>query len=57
VDELEKQHREQTAQVLLLLSNMNRMFEPQPIPVRGRIGFLPDSAPAAGDLPSTENGS
>jgi hypothetical protein len=44
VEELEKKHQEQTAQVLLLLSNMNMAFEPQSMPARRRIGFLPELA-------------
>lgn len=53
LDELEKQHRDQTAQVLMLLSNMNRMFEPQTVPARRRIGFSPDPEQPS----STETGS
>ena len=50
VDEMAREHQEQTAHVLLLLSNMNRFFEPQPVPQRRPIGFLagPLDQPAAG---------
>jgi hypothetical protein len=57
VDELEKQHREQTAQVLLLLTSINRMFEPQTVPARRRIGFLPESAPVPACVRPIESGS
>jgi hypothetical protein len=47
LDELEKRHQEQTAQVMLLLANVNRIFEPQPEqPRRRSIGFLPQVEPA-----------
>jgi hypothetical protein len=45
MDELERQNRDQSAQVLLLLSNLNRIFEPQTLPARRPIGFLPESTP------------
>jgi hypothetical protein len=46
LDELEKRHHEQTAQVMLLLANVNRIFGPLPEPPRHRtIGFLPQSEP------------
>jgi len=48
ITELETQHREQTAQVLQLLANMNGMFEPQAVPHRRRIGFSPESSSSAG---------
>src|SRR5580704_17765893 len=32
LDELERRHQEQTAQVMLLLANVNRILEPQPEP-------------------------
>lgn len=47
LDELEKRHQEQTAQVMLLLANVNRIFGPLPEPPRRRaIGFLPNAEPA-----------
>jgi hypothetical protein len=55
VDELERKHQEQTAQVGLLLVNMNKFFEPQPVPPRHRIGFVPQTAPSGRDA-ITENG-
>jgi hypothetical protein len=55
VEELERKHQEQTAQVGMLLANMNRFFEPQPVPPRRRIGFLPQTAPS-GCHALTENG-
>jgi hypothetical protein len=54
MNELERQNRDQSAQVLLLLSNLNRMFEPQTVPARRPIGFLPESTPAA-DSPQPAN--
>lgn len=44
LDELEKKHEEQTTQFQLLLASLNRLFEPQPEPVRRPIGFLPQTA-------------
>ncbi|HTB18373.1 MAG TPA: hypothetical protein VK708_09660 [Bryobacteraceae bacterium] len=44
LDELEKRHAEQSSQFQLLMANMNRFFEPQPVPPRRSIGFLPDTA-------------
>ena len=41
IDELEKRHEEHSAQVLLMLGNIHKQFEPLPVPVRRRIGFLP----------------
>jgi hypothetical protein len=47
LDELEKRHQEQTAQVMLLLANVNRILGPQPEPPpRRNIGFLPQLEPA-----------
>ncbi len=46
--DLQKTHREQTAQVMLLLANMNQPFQPQPETPRRRIGFMPEAEPAAG---------
>ena len=43
IDELEKRHQEHSAQVLLLLGNIQKHFEPLPVPLRRRIGFLPES--------------
>ncbi|HEY2016373.1 MAG TPA: hypothetical protein VGH38_22870 [Bryobacteraceae bacterium] len=54
IDEMEKRHREQTAQVLLLLGNLNKQFEPQPVPQRRRIGFLTE-APPENNTPATES--
>jgi hypothetical protein len=48
LDEIEKRHQEQTAQVMLLLANTNRIFEVQPETSKPRrsFGFLPQSEPA-----------
>ena len=47
LQELEKKHEEQTTHLNLLLTNLNRLFEPHPEPPRRRqIGFLPQSATA-----------
>jgi len=54
VEELERKHQEQTAQVGLLLANMNKFFEPQPVAPRRRIGFLPQTPPSGRDA-ITEN--
>jgi hypothetical protein len=43
--DLEKKHREQTAQVMLLLTNINQSFQPPPETPRRRIGFMPQSEP------------
>jgi len=44
LNELEKRHQEQTAQVMLLLANVNQMFGPLPEqPRRRSIGFLTES--------------
>jgi len=40
LDELEKKHEDQTMQLRLLLTSINRLFEPQPAPPRRPIGFL-----------------
>ena len=40
--DLEKNHRAQTEQVMLLLTNLNQAFLPLPEAPRRRIGFLPD---------------
>ncbi|HEV3196652.1 MAG TPA: hypothetical protein VGZ73_02065 [Bryobacteraceae bacterium] len=52
LDEIEKRHQEQTAQVMLLLASVNRIFGPlpEPPPRRG-IGFLPPSEPANESAP------
>jgi len=48
LDEFEKRHQEQTAQVMQLLASVNRIFEPQPQQPRRRgIGFLPQEEPAS----------
>jgi hypothetical protein len=47
LDELEKRHEEQTTQFQLLLASINRLFEPQPVPPRRPIGFLPETADGA----------
>lgn len=39
--DLEKNHRAQTEQVMLLLTNLNQTFLPKPETPRRRIGFLP----------------
>jgi hypothetical protein len=44
VDELEKRHEEQSTQFHLLLASINRLLEPQPVPPRRPIGFLPETA-------------
>jgi hypothetical protein len=54
LEEMEKRQREHAAQVLLLLGSIHRQFEPQPVPVRRRIGFLPDDATPASNLESPE---
>jgi hypothetical protein len=41
VDELERRNEEQTTQLHLLLATFNKLFEPQPVPPRRPIGFLP----------------
>ena len=47
LEELERKHEEQTAQLRLILANINRLFEPQIEPKRHRaIGFLPQPAAA-----------
>lgn len=46
--DLEKRHREQTAQVMLLLTNINQSFQPPPETPRRRIGFMPLTEPTAG---------
>jgi hypothetical protein len=43
LDELEKRHEEQTTQFRLLMASINRFFEPQPVPARRPIGFMPDT--------------
>ncbi len=51
LDELERRHQEQTAQIGLLVASINRLFEPQP-EVRRPIGFLlppAQTSPAAID--------
>ena len=45
--DLEKNHRAQTEQVMLLLTNLNQAFLPQPEAPRRRIGFVPDIEKAA----------
>jgi hypothetical protein len=44
--ELERRNQEQTEKILLLLGSIYKQFEPQPVPERRRIGFLPEVAPA-----------
>jgi hypothetical protein len=47
LEELQKKHEEQTTHFNLLVSNLNRLFEPHPDPPRRRqIGFLPQPATA-----------
>ena len=46
--DLEKKHQEQTAQVMLLLTNINQSFQPPPETPRRRIGFMPHTDLAAG---------
>jgi hypothetical protein len=53
LDELESRQKEQNAQILALLSHVNKSFEPQPAGPRRSIGFLPpallsEPAPATG---------
>lgn len=45
--DLEKHHRAQTEQVMMLLTNLNQAFLPQPTTPKRRIGFLPDVEKAA----------
>ena len=40
LDELERKHDDQTMQLRLLLTSINRLFEPQAVPRRRPIGFL-----------------
>ncbi|HEX4134401.1 MAG TPA: hypothetical protein VHY84_07330 [Bryobacteraceae bacterium] len=44
--DLEKRHREQTDQVMVLLANINQSFLPPPETPRRRIGFMPQTEPA-----------
>jgi hypothetical protein len=44
LDELEQRHAEQNTQFQLLMTSINRLFEPQPVPPRRPIGFLPAAA-------------
>jgi len=55
VDELETRQREQSQQILALLTNLGKIFEPQPVAPRKAVGFLPaqPSAPSQ----ATETGS
>jgi hypothetical protein len=46
--ELEKKNEEQNTQLRLILATMNKLFEPQPEPLRRSIGFLPQPLPAVG---------
>jgi hypothetical protein len=46
--DLEKKHREQTAEVMLLLTNINQSFQPPPETPRHRIGFMPHTDAIAG---------
>src|SRR5262249_22512517 len=41
IDELEMRQREQNSQILLLLTHISKLFEPQPVGPRRPIGFLP----------------
>lgn len=43
--EMERRHQEHAEKVLLLLGNIHKHFEPQPVPEHRRIGFLPESLP------------
>jgi hypothetical protein len=45
--DLEKRHHDQSEQVMLLLTNLNLSFLPQPEMPRRRIGFMPLGEPAA----------
>lgn len=47
LDQLEARQEEQNAQILALLSNMAKLFEPQPVAPRRPIGFRPQLTPAA----------
>jgi hypothetical protein len=44
LEEMERRHQDHAAQVMMLLGNIHKQFEPQPVPPRRRIGFLPESA-------------
>lgn len=46
VDELEARQREQSQQILALLTHLGKLFEPQPAGPRKPIGFLSELAPA-----------
>jgi len=45
--ELERRNQEQAEKILFLLGNIYKQFEPQPVPERRRIGFLPELAEAS----------
>lgn len=47
VDELERRHQEQNAQMMMLVAGVSRFLEPPPAPPRRRIGFNPLPEPAA----------
>jgi hypothetical protein len=47
IDELERKHQEQQAQVMMMVAGVNRLFEsPAPVQPRRRIGFNPLAEPA-----------
>jgi hypothetical protein len=54
LDELEVRQQEQSRQILTLLAQLGKMFEPQPVGPRRPIGFLPQLPTPA---PVTETGS
>jgi hypothetical protein len=55
VNELETRQQEQSQQILSLLTQLGKLFEPQLARPRRPIGFMPQPAPAGS--PATESGS
>jgi hypothetical protein len=47
LDDLERRHLEQNAQMMMLVAGVNRFFDPPPPQPRRRIGFNPLSEPAS----------
>jgi hypothetical protein len=45
LNQLERRHQEQNEKILFLLGNIYKHFEPQVVPERRRIGFLPQALP------------
>jgi len=57
VDEIELRQQEHNTQLLLLLTNLNKLFEPQPVGPRRPIGFQPELTGAIPSGEATESGS